>query len=104
MGMLVEPPVYLHAMLRDVLIAGGRLVVREFRDQAELMQLPEPVIVNCTGLGAKALFGDDELIPVKGQLSFLPPQPDYLVMSDQFLYMYPRHDGILLGGTYEPDV
>lgn len=106
MAMLIEPPIYLAAMLRDFLTAGGRLVVREIREQPELLTLPEPVIVNCTGLGSRSLFQDEELTPVKGQLSFLPPQPevDYILMTDAFLYMYPRQDGILLGGTYEPGV
>jgi glycine/D-amino acid oxidase-like deaminating enzyme len=64
--------------------------------------LPEPVVLNCTGLGAKALFGDEELEPVRGQLTFLLPQPevDYIVISGG-LYMFPRRDGILLGGTFE---
>jgi glycine/D-amino acid oxidase-like deaminating enzyme len=77
-------------------------VVRELASRAELPDLPEPVIVNCTGLGAKALFGDEELEPVKGQLTFLLPQPevDYMVITDG-LYMFPRRDGILLGGTFE---
>jgi glycine/D-amino acid oxidase-like deaminating enzyme len=54
--MLIEPPVYLNALLRDFYIAGGKLVVKEFRNREEVMRLPEPVIFNCTGLGAKALF------------------------------------------------
>ena len=60
------------------------------------------MILNCTGLGAKALFGDEELEPVRGQLTFLLPQPevDYIVITDG-LYMFPRRDGILLGGTFE---
>jgi glycine/D-amino acid oxidase-like deaminating enzyme len=100
--MLIEPPIYLSAMMRDVRLAGGRVVVRELASREELQELPEPVIVNCTGLGAKALFGDEELEPVRGQLTFLLPQPevDYIVITDG-LYMFPRRDGILLGGTFE---
>ena len=100
--MLVEPPIYLNAMMREVRLAGGRVVVRELSRRDEVQELPEPVIVNCTGLGAKALFGDEELEPVKGQLTFLLPQPevDYIVITDG-LYMFPRRDGILLGGTFE---
>jgi D-amino-acid oxidase len=103
--MLIEPPIYLSAMERDVRVAGGRIVVGELRSREEVQALPEPVIVNCTGLGAKALFGDDELEPVKGQLTFLLPQPevDYIVITNQ-LYMFPRRDGILLGGTFEHGV
>jgi glycine/D-amino acid oxidase-like deaminating enzyme len=100
--MLVEPPVYLPAMERDVRLAGGHIVVRELRSRDEVQALPERAVVNCTGLGAKALFGDAELEPVRGQLTFLLPQPevDYIVIAGQ-LYMFPRRDGILLGGTFE---
>jgi D-amino-acid oxidase len=103
--MLIEPPIYLSAMLREVRLAGGRVVVRALDRREQVRELPEPVVVNCTGLGAKALFGDEELEPVKGQLTFLLPQPevDYIVISDG-LYMFPRQDGILLGGTFEHNV
>jgi D-amino-acid oxidase len=37
--------------------------------------LPESTIVNCTGLGARTLFGDDQLTAIKGQLTVLLPQP-----------------------------
>jgi D-amino-acid oxidase len=103
--MLIEPPIYLNAMLRDVRLAGGQVVVRELEGREQVQALPERVVVNCTGLGAKALFGDEELEPVKGQLTFLLPQPevDYIVIGDG-LYMFPRRDGILLGGTFEHNV
>jgi glycine/D-amino acid oxidase-like deaminating enzyme len=103
--MLIEPPIYLSAMLRDVRLAGGAVVVRELTSREQVQALPEPVVVNCTGLGAKALFGDDELEPVKGQLTFLLPQPevDYMVITEG-LYMFPRRDGILLGGTFQHGV
>src|SRR5215210_3446325 len=101
--MLIEPPVYLDALLRDFYIAGGRLVVKEFRSREEIMRLPEPVIFNCTGLGARALFGDQKLGPVRGQLEVLLPQPeiDYCYLSSG--YMFPRRDGIILGGTWDHD-
>jgi D-amino-acid oxidase len=103
--MLIEPPVYLNALLRDFFLAGGKLVVRDFGDRAAVAALPEPVVVNCTGLGAKALFGDEELMPIKGQLTILLPQPDvdYITITRD-LYMFPRRDGILLGGTHERHV
>ena len=101
--MLIEPPVYLNALLRDFYIAGGKLVVKEFRSREEIMRLPEPVIFNCTGLGARALFDDQKLGPVRGQLEVLLPQPeiDYCYLSSG--YMFPRRDGIILGGTWDHD-
>ena len=103
--MLVEMPRYLDALERDFRLAGGSIVVRCFATAAELGQLPDPVIFNCTGLGAAELFGDAEMMPVKGQLTMLLPQPevDYIVVKGD-LYMFPRSDGILLGGTHERGV
>jgi glycine/D-amino acid oxidase-like deaminating enzyme len=101
--MLIEPSIYLSALLRDFYIAGGRVVVKEFRNKQELTRLREPVIFNCTGLGSRALFGDEELSPVRGQLEILLPQPeiDYCYLSSG--YMFPRRDGIVLGGTWDHD-
>jgi len=102
--MLIEPAIYLPATLADFRIAGGRVIVQEFRDIAAVMELKEQVIVNCTGLGAKALFNDEDLIPVKGQLAFLTPQPEINYMYTEEGYMFPRRDGIVLGGTHEMGV
>lgn len=101
-NLLIEPPIYLNALMEDFQRAGGRVTVRNFESTAAVLALPEPVIMNCTGLGSKALFGDKELTPVKGQLAVLAPQPeiDYVAYRHD-LYMIPRRDGILLGGTYE---
>ena len=99
--MLIEPSIYLSALLRDFYIAGGRLVVKEFRNRREIARLPESVVFNCTGLGARELFDDPELTPVRGQIEVLLPQPeiDYCYLSSG--YMFPRRDGIVLGGTWD---
>jgi glycine/D-amino acid oxidase-like deaminating enzyme len=104
--MLIEPAIYLNALVRDFELAGGRIIVREFASAAELAALPENLLFNCTGLGAKALFHDEELTPVKGQLVFLLPQPEvnYMTVGPGNIYMFPRHDGILLGGTHDRGV
>jgi len=100
--MFIEPPVYLPAITRDFRGAGGRIKVREFADANELLTLDEPVIMNCTGLGSRALFGDNDLIPVKGQLVVLKPEEDInYLMIYRGKYMFPRQDGVLLGGTFE---
>jgi D-amino-acid oxidase len=103
--MMIEPSIYLDAVLRDVRLAGASIVVRRFETAAELAALPEPTIINCTGLGARTLFGDDELTAVKGQLTVLLPQPevDYAALYNE-LYMFSRRDGIVLGGTHEKAV
>jgi len=101
--MLIEPPIFLSEVMRELRLAGGKTVIREFADVKQVLALPQQTIVNCTGLGAKELFGDEELMPIKGQLSFLVPQPevDYITVGAGNLYMFPRTDGVLLGGTYK---
>lgn len=100
--MMIEPSIYLAELLAEVQAAGAKVEIRKFADGNEVLGLREPIIFNCTGLGAKQLFGDEELMPIKGQLSFLMPQPqvNYNLITET-LYMFPRTDGILLGGSYE---
>lgn len=110
--MRFEPSIFLDAAMRDVILFGGRIVVRRFASRAEWAALDEPVIVNCTGLGARDLCGDQELVPLKGQLTVLLPQPEVHygttgglgtdpASPGGFLHMMPRGDGIVLGGTSE---
>lgn len=100
--MLIEPSIYLPELLAEVQGAGGGIVIRKMETLADILALPHPVLFNCTGLGAKQLCADPELIPIKGQLTFMVPQPavNYNLLTEE-LYMFPRTDGIVLGGTYE---
>lgn len=100
--MMIETPLYLRRMEADVRHAGGEIVVRTFNDVSEAQALPEHTIFNCTGLGAGALFGDADIMPARGQLAILLPQPeiDYNIIAPEG-YMFGRRDGIVLGGTFE---
>jgi D-amino-acid oxidase len=100
----VETGRYLRQSLRDVQIAGGRIEVRKFATPAELAALPESLVFNCTGLGSRELFGDADLRPARGQLAILEPQPEVrYAFTGSPGYMFPRADGIVLGGTFELD-
>ena len=107
--MRIEPSIYLDALMTDFLDWGGKVVIRKFATPAEIATLSENVIVNCTGLGAKEIFKDPELMPLKGQLVVLIPQAEInystsgvgrqLPPDAGFVHMMPRRDGIILGGT-----
>jgi glycine/D-amino acid oxidase-like deaminating enzyme len=58
----------------DFLIAGGRLERAEFHAPSDLSKLKEKVIINCTGYGARALWQDETIIPIRGQIVWLTPQ------------------------------
>ena len=107
----IEPSKYLDKLVVDFLAAGGRIVIRTFDSPRDLMNLPENIIINSTGLGSLTLFNDQELVPVKGQLSLLAPQPDvqYRVGGritgpdgdTSLVSMNPRSDGIVIGNLQE---
>ena len=102
--MMIDPDIYLRALVNDFQAAGGKLVQRSFANEDDLFSLAERSFVNCTGLGAGKLFGDEEIIPARGQLSMLLPQPEidygYVTQMDNAtLYMFPRKSSIVLGGS-----
>ena len=107
--MQIDPGTLLRQLTADFQIAGGNFVVRNFDDRDDVLSLQESVIFNCTGLGAAKLFNDPNLVPAKGQLVFLPPDPavDYMTFGGGaggehgFLHMFPRGDVILLGGIFK---
>jgi len=98
----VETGRFLRQLMRDIQIAGGRIEQRRFASPAEVAALPERLVFNCTGLGARELFGDAELQPARGQLAVLLPQPEVrYAFTGEAGYMFPRADGIILGGTFQ---
>jgi D-amino-acid oxidase len=103
--MYVETGRFLRELVKDIQVAGGQIAARRFRTPNDVAALPERLVFNCTGLGAGALFGDETLYPVRGQLAILLPQPEIrYAYNGSAGYMFPRSDGILLGGTYEEHV
>jgi glycine/D-amino acid oxidase-like deaminating enzyme len=100
----VETGRFLRQLLADLQLAGAKLVVRRFDTPAELAALPERLAFNCTGLGSRALFNDVGLLPARGQLVVLMPQPEVrYAFTGRLGYMFPRADGIILGGTFDLD-
>ncbi len=90
---------YQRLLMDDFLREGGEIETREFHHPREFGALREPVIVNCTGYGARALLGDESIIPVRGQTARLVPQPevDYMLSyRGHNLIALPRRDGILV--------
>lgn len=105
-SMQIDPSVLLRRLVQDVQLAGGKFVIRHFGNVSEVLSLREPVIFNCTGLGARELFGDSDLTAAKGQLVFLPPDPavDYMTFGGGRgnLHMFPRSDVVVLGSIFKP--
>jgi D-amino-acid oxidase len=88
---------YSRQLLTDFLIAGGKIVTREFHSPQELTTLPQKVIVNCPGYGGRSLWSDESIIPVRGQIAWLIPQEGAQYgLSYKGLSMLSRRDGIVM--------
>lgn len=88
---------YAERLTRDFLLRGGRMERRAFPDRASILALKETVIVNCTGYEAKTLWGDESLIPVRGQINWLAPQENARYgFFYRSVFTLSRRDGIIV--------
>lgn len=95
---------YMRILVDDFEAAGGRIEVAEFHAPADLARVKEQTLVNCTGYGARALFGDTSVTPVRGQITRLISQPDATYgLRYKDVSFVPRRDGLLLQVTGESD-
>ena len=89
---------YSRLLFDDFLREGGEIEQREFTHPRQLASLKERTVVNATGYGARALFGDETIVPVRGQTARLIPQPEVhynLIYRGHNLVMVSRREGIL---------
>ena len=88
---------YSHQLTEDFQLDGGKILHREFHSPADFAQLPQPVILHCTGYAARTLFNDTSITPVRGQIGWLIPQPEvnYGLYIDN-LNILSRRDGIVV--------
>jgi hypothetical protein len=88
---------YSQMLMTQFRLAGGRIEHREFHDPQELAGLPEKVVVDCTGYGARALWRDETIVPVRGQIAYLIPQPEFdYAVAYRDVNVIPRSDGIVV--------
>lgn len=87
-------------LMNDFLIGGGKLVPAEFHAPSDLSRLKEKVIINCTGYGARALWRDESIVPVRGQIAWLIPQAGVTYgVYYRSLSVLARRDGIVVQET-----
>jgi glycine/D-amino acid oxidase-like deaminating enzyme len=84
-------------LMADFLIAGGKVVPMAFAEPGDLGRLKQKTVINCTGYGARALWKDESIVPVRGQIAWLIPQAGvtYGLYHDG-LSILARRDGIVV--------
>ncbi len=88
---------YSHTLMTDFFLAGGKFVRQEFRDPRELTQLAEKTVINCPGYAAREWWNDNSIVPVRGQIAWLIPQPEVrYALSYRDVSTWSRTDGIVV--------
>lgn len=104
MQMMFNLPAYARMLLADFRAAGGRIVIDELKTSQDFTRLPYKTLVNATGIGARALLGDTSVVPVRGQLAHLIPEPGiHYGLQYHKVGMVPRRDGFVLQVYGEDD-
>jgi glycine/D-amino acid oxidase-like deaminating enzyme len=95
---------YARMLMSDFLANRGRIEIAEFHTPADFATLRQRTLINATGYGARALFDDQSVTPVRGQLARMIPQPDVnygLFYKD--VGFIPRRDGMVFQVVGEND-
>lgn len=106
---LVTMPVHLPYLVERLNEAGGSI------ERGTVPNLDEaarraPILVNCTGVGARALADDQDVSPIRGQHVVVanPGITEFVEVdtgdSAKLVAVYPHGDHVVLGGTAEPGV
>jgi D-amino-acid oxidase len=103
---VVTMPVYLDYLGRRFADAGGVVRTRRISSLTEALA-QAPVVVNCTGIGARDLVPDPTVVPTRGQLVVVenPGLTEFFVAdtpSPDLVYFFPHGDVLVLGGTAQP--
>lgn len=95
---------YTRLLLGDFGANGGKIEIAEFHTPGDFAKLREKTLINATGYGARALFGDQSLTPVRGQLARVIPQTEvnYGIFYKGVSFV-PRRDGLVFQVVGEDD-
>jgi len=100
---VADMSVHLPWLARRLEALGGALEIADLHNLGEALARA-PVVVNCAGLGARELDGDDALLAVRGQVVYVEQAGVEEWLLDQadperLVYVVPRERDVVLGGT-----
>jgi D-amino-acid oxidase len=103
--LVIDMPAYLRHLLQRFTAAGGEL------RREVVTSLPEaageaPFVANCSGLGARRLVPDDEVVPIRGPkiVATNPGLETFCITAPgtETTSFHPIGDRVILGGSHVP--
>jgi glycine/D-amino acid oxidase-like deaminating enzyme len=106
---LMNPSILLPRLAADLAQSSVAFKQQLFESRQDVASLPENILINCTGYGARKLFGDEDLVPLRAHVVVLRktlPKQFYFFSggcANQVIsYVFCRQDDIIVGGTVQP--
>ena len=95
---------YSRMLMSEFRASGGKIEIEEFHTPADFARIREKTLINATGYGSRALFGDQSVVPVRGQVARVIPEPqvDYGLIYRDVAFV-PRRDGLVFQVIGEND-
>lgn len=105
----LDGKLFMEDLFSKVQSHGGLIAQRLFKTIEDVEALSESIIINCTSLGSRELFKDQEFTPIRGHVVYLHLQEDIDYMISQnvphstnyWTTLYPWCDRLILGGVFE---
>jgi len=100
---VADTAVYLRWLAARFAANGGAMEIRRIASLDEAAAAA-PLVVNCSGLGARELAGDRSMVPIRGQVMRVENPGLTRFWLDEYhpegmLYIIPRQTDCILGGT-----
>src|SRR5262245_12360008 len=100
---IIEMPIYLGYLMRRFQTLGGSIETHALASPDEALAACD-LVVNCSGLGARELVGDQSMFAVRGQVVRVAQVGIERFWFDDYgprglTYIVPRSNDIILGGT-----
>lgn len=97
---LFDSSIYMKYLMKKFLDNGGGMQAKEI---TSISDLPDCITINCLGLGAKDIFHDTELYPIRGQVLVAEKNGfDKIVLDpDHEMLIVPRSNDIIIGATIQ---
>ncbi|EEB18573.1 D-aspartate oxidase, putative [Pediculus humanus corporis] len=83
---------------------GGRVIMKKINSINDLGEYKFDLIFNCSGFGAKYIFNDRKLVPIRGQvIKVKAPWLKNFFYADYDTYVIPGLENVTLGGCRHYD-
>ncbi len=102
-GLIMDTSIYMPYLMKKTKQAGIRIIKKEVKNINQAFSQSR-IVINCTGLGSRALFNDKKVYPSRGQTLKVKLDKKLNAVADdesaeKLAYIIPRVNDIVLGGT-----